>query len=90
MKDIWVNGECINKIKLPCFCTHKDKSEGYSGYGMLIKDLNGSSNVEYVLVDIGKQRGEITSVSSNESLEKLIKKWDVHIIKGKIILFEEK
>ena len=85
----WVNGENLDKIKFPCFCTHKDKSSGYSGYGMLISGIDGSSDKEYVLVDIGKQREQLTTVSSNKSLKELIEIWDIHILKGKIILFEE-
>ena len=88
-KGNWVNGENLDEIKFPCFCTHKDVSNGYSGYGMLISGIDGSYDKEYELIDIGKQRNELTSVSSNKSLQELIEAWDVHIIKGKIIIYEE-
>ena len=88
-KGNWVNGENLDKIKFPVPCTHKDKSNGYSGYGMLMRGINQHMDSIYILADIGKQRDELTTVSQSESLRDLIETWDIHIIKAKIILFEE-
>ena len=88
-KGNWVNGENLDKIKFPVPCSHKDKSNGYSGYGILMTGLNHHMDKTYILADIGKQRNELTTVSQSESLKDLIETWDIHILKGKIILFEE-
>jgi hypothetical protein len=88
-KGNWVNEENLDKIKFPVPCTHNAKTDGYRGYGMLITALGDGLNPEYILIDIGKQRNELTVVASSKSLKRLIEVWNIHIKKGKIIIFEE-
>lgn len=81
--------ENLEKIKFPCYCTHNAKTDGYSGYGMIITSLGITVNEEYTLVDIGKQRNKLTTVASNDSLERLIEIWDIEILKGELKLYKE-
>jgi len=80
----WVNGECIDKIKFPCFCSFR-----YFGEKML-GQINHSKNGElpYELVNITKQK-DTNVYRHSGSLKELIENHDIHILRGKIILFEE-
>ena len=84
-KGNWVNGENLDKIKFPCFCRY---NAGYTG--MITKDgMN-----YYELHNIEKQADENylggrTLVAKELDLKILIKCWHIHILKGKIIIFEE-
>ena len=88
-KGNWVNGENLDKIKFPCFCTHKDKKYNYTGLGIIIKGINDKIEENYKLIDIGKQHTRLNEVATNKSLKELIDIWNIHILKGKIIIFEE-
>ena len=50
----WVNGENLDAIKFPVPCSHKCKGGVYSGYGMLIRDIDENVNRIYRLIDMGK------------------------------------
>ena len=81
----WVNGENLDKIKFPCFCSY---NAGYTG--MITKDgMN-----YYELHNIEKQADENylggrTLVAKELDLKILVKCWHIHILKGKLTLFEE-
>jgi len=81
-KGNWVNGENVDKIKFPCFCSFiwcRVKK-----YGMLYEMAD-----EYILININSQyKYKLTSIS-NKSLKDLILTYDIHILKGKIVLYEE-
>ena len=83
----WVNGENLDKIKFPCFCSYVSFT-GKKHHALLIKDRN-NGEYKYKLLRISQDNGESIFLSS-DSLKKLIRKWDIHILKAKIILFEEK
>ena len=82
-----VNGENLDKIKFPCFCSYVSFT-GKKHHALLIKDRN-NGEYKYKLLRISQDNGESIFLSS-DSLKKLIRKWDIHILKAKIILFEEK
>jgi len=90
-KGNWVNGECIDKIKFPCFCSfiHGDRR----CYGEINKSyVNGS--IVYEVSDITRQingePGQMFSVIyTSDTLVNLIKYHDIHIKHGKIIIFDE-
>jgi len=84
-KGNFVNGENIDKIKFPCFCSYVD-SENKKKFGMLNRYAKW-----YRLYNIEKQSKDNYDnfVDDCTSLRNLIKDYDIHILKGKIILFEE-
>jgi len=87
----WVNGENIDKIKfpVPCRFNHfKDGIQGVHGIGMINKTF-GCGQIEYELVRIDYQQNDINSLCSTPSLKRLIELYDIHILKGKIIIYEE-
>ena len=84
-KGNWVNGENLDKIKFPCFCSYKQLNQKYYGEIKVIKD---GDNYLYSLYYIEKQ-GDECWIDCNSSLKNLIKNHDIHILKGKIVIFEE-
>jgi len=85
----WVNGENLDKIKFPCFCSYKDL-EGKLHYGEL-DFIYCLGNVFYRLRKLIQSEAGITIryEHTDSDLPTLIKAYDIHILKGKIILFEE-
>ena len=85
-KGNWVNNENLDKIKFPCFCSYRSHT-GKKHYAQLNMDrANGKD--KFTLLRLFQADGENIFLSS-DSLKKLIRKWDIHILKGKIILFDE-
>ncbi len=84
-KGNWVNGENLDKIKFPCFCSY-----GGSQYGMITKTKANEAfdNEFYTLHGIKKQYSSFSSIRSYYNFVDLIRVWDIHILKGKIIIFE--
>ena len=82
--DNWVNGENLDKIKFPCFCRWN------GGFGMIVHGYGAER--EYILVKIEEQvdNGEVCTVNRCDTLKHLIELHDIHILKGKIIIYEEK
>ena len=84
-KDNWVNGENLDKIKFPCFCSYSDNR-----HGLITKTYIGEDKETiYTLHGIENQYFSLSSIKSYDSLEKLIKAFGIHILKGKIIIYEE-
>ena len=85
-KGWWVNGENLGKIKFPCFCSYRYFISGKKGdksNGMLMKLGNN-----YYIANIGSQ-GDWTPHFVSYDLKFLIENFNIHILKGKIILWEE-
>lgn len=80
-KGNWVNGENLDKIKFPVPCSYgKDKRKG----------LMSMNNGYYYVMDITEQKKVQRDVSEKcNNLKEFIEFNDIHILKGKIILFEE-
>lgn len=89
-KGNWVNGENLDKIKFPCFCSFED-IRGRKYYGMINKDFKDDiDTISYNLVEISKQDDCVNAIWDYDSLEDLFKHGkNIHILKGRIILFEE-
>jgi len=85
-KGNWVNGENLDKIKFPVPCSYRSHT-GKKRYALLNKDKNNGKD-EYQLSRIFQDTCSNFFLAS-DSLKKLIRKWDIHILKGKIIIFEE-
>lgn len=85
-KGNWINGENLDKIKFPCFCSY-----GGNRYGIITRTKANEAfdNEFYTLHGIEKQHGSFSSIRSYYNFQDLIRVWDIHILKGKIILFEE-
>ena len=81
----FVNGENIDKIKFPCLCSWNIPLDKDINYGLLIKITNDL----YTLYNINKQHSYSLVVGIDNRLKDLIKRWNIHILKGKIIIFEE-
>ncbi|MCK4320977.1 hypothetical protein KAX08_00440 [candidate division WOR-3 bacterium] len=87
-KGNWVNGENLDKIEFPFFCSFGKRSQYY---GMVINTLMDYIECEtaYLLFSIDRQNKNITSIDRDHSLENLINVHNIKILKAKIILFEE-
>jgi len=85
-KGNWVNGENLDKIKFPVPCSYKSHT-GKKHYALLLKDRD-NGGYKYKLLRLSQDNGESMFLSS-DSLKKLIRKWDIHILKGKIIIFDD-
>jgi len=85
-KGNWVNGENLDAIKFPCFCSYENNQTRFLG------EINSSFRIghgqEYILSYVEGQ-GDTSIVEQNKSLKNLIEVHNIHILKGKIIIFEE-
>jgi hypothetical protein len=81
-----VNGENIDKIKFPCLCNYTQYCKKY--LGQLNTGLE-NNNIIYELYSIDKQDAYVNRVAHSLILKELILRWDIHILKGKILIFEE-
>ena len=88
-KGNWVNGENLDKIKFPVPCSYIYSHIKY--YGMLNKGFDDAAI--YELHNIDKQHKNTATDCNREfkdfSLRNLIEKRNIHILKGKIIIYEE-
>ena len=83
-KGNWVNGENLDKIKFPCFC----RFGIYRNIGILNANRKTSnSKLEYKLYTT--DQSSMNGVASHYSLKEMITKYNIHILKGKIIIYEE-
>ena len=95
-KGNWVNGENIDKIKFPVPISYKEYEETSKHYGMLGNDYSRDKDMEiYYIMRIDSQANKKSSDYryslryTNESLKDLVEIYDIHILKGKIIIYEE-
>lgn len=91
-KGNWVNGENLDKIKFPCFCSYvinktSHNIHGYKFLGMLNKGYDGADL--YELHKIDSQTDGLSRVGCNRKLSDLINIYHINILKGKILIFEE-
>ena len=102
-KGNWINGENLDKIKFPCFCRFDHRKgiyggkQGVHGIGIINRTAEGG-RIEYQLSYADRQMennerldilANLSVLCSTPSLKRLIELYDIHILKGKIILFEE-
>lgn len=81
-KGNWVNGENLDKIKFPCFCSYIDKISKIKCYAEMHQYDKG-----YKLSRLFQADCE-SIFYGDISLKKLIINLDIHILKGKITIFE--
>ena len=91
-KGSWVNGENLDKIKFPCFCSFETGMRDYKRYGELdhivCRDFSFYRIRE--LKQVGRANKEVFDCQYIKSfLKDIIETFDVHILRGEIILFEE-
>lgn len=90
----WVNGENLDKIKFPCYCSYTEQ-DGEQTYGELNKTYNEQlQKATYLLSDITHQVGYEDDFKhsvryEDDLLERLLKIRKIKIRKGKVIIFEE-
>ena len=82
-KGNWVNGENLDRIKFPFFCRYENNR-----LGMITSGTPTYGNYEYILHNIDSQSG-CSALTRSGSLGGLIKKYNIHILKGKITIYEE-
>ena len=82
-KGNWVNGENLDKIKFPVPCRY-----GNNRLGIITSGTPTYQNYEYILHNIDSQSG-CSALTRSCSLRDLIKNLNIHILKGKIIIYEE-
>jgi len=80
-KGNWVNGENLDAIKFPVPCSYIEDKKKHIGILNCYVD-------QYRLYNIEKQSKD-NFVDDCTSLKNLINSYDIHILKGKIIIFEE-
>ena len=83
-----VNGENLDKIKFPCFCSYVYMNVRRFGELRMISD--GKYGGIYKIFNLRQDKGVSDYTITEFSLEGIFKNYDIHILKAKIILFEEK
>ena len=85
-KGNWVNGENLDKIKFPCFCSYSDGegSERKKGFLSMNKGY-------YYIADITTQKKIQSDIDGGNdyTLKALVVRNNVHILKGKIIIYDD-
>lgn len=104
IKDNWVNGENLDKIKFPCFCRFDPRrgifggKQGVHGIGIINRTAEGGK-IQYQLSWGDRQMensgrldilANLSVLCTTPSLKRLIELYDIKIRKGKIIIYEEK
>jgi len=96
-KGTCVNGENLDKIKFPCYCSFDankgcygkpNKTYKVHGIGRLDKTFS-EGQLQYQLSWADRQSKDLSVLCSTPSLKKLMEIYDIEIRKGKIIIFEE-
>lgn len=85
-KGNWVNGENLDKIKFPVPCSYVESA--VKRIGMLNK-VFFRGDYWYLITDCSQQYIDSNGEQFYANLKNLIKNYDVHILKGKIIIYEE-
>jgi len=79
-KGNWVNGENLDKIKFPCFCSYVNGSTKYYG------EIHHSRYYGLYRIEGQDIHSDVDEMSS---LRHLIEVYNIHILKGKILIYEE-
>ena len=89
-KGNWINGECIDKIEFPCFCSYIERVTNEKRYGKIDKNWDDIAYKDkYQISKITGQGDEISILYEDVSLKKLMINLKIKILKGKIIIWEE-
>ena len=82
----WVNGENLDKIKFPVPCSWEFLNPTKTHRGILFRDKNCCC---YSLMCVDEQDEGTSIIGTDVSLRSLILNYNIHILKGKMIIFEE-
>ena len=89
-KGNFVNGENLDKIKFPCFCSYKQPLTDLNEHLGIIEYIAiYGEKARYVLINIEGQRKNCKLIPIFEDLKSLIQSYEIKILKGKIIIFKE-
>jgi len=100
-KGNYVNGENLEKIKFPCFCSYVHALTKKKHYAKIDKGWDDiaykekyimskiSNEITNCIVATTEPVSELSILYEDISLKKLIINLNIHILKGKIIIFEE-
>lgn len=89
-KGNWVNSENLDKIKFPCLCSYKQPLADLNEHlGIIEYVAICGEKARYILLNIEGQRRGCKLIPIFEDLKSLIESYEIHILKGKIIIFEE-
>ena len=83
----WVNGENLDAMEYPCFCTFENNGKEYYGEINTVVDYYGSTG--FTLTDITEQTKGVSTKYTYKFIEGMIKRFKIKIRPGKIIIFEE-
>ena len=87
-KGNWVNGENLDKIMFPCFCSYIFGNHKF--YGEIDKNWDDLAyDWVYQISMRNQQTKQLSVVLSCSSLEDMFINHKVKILKGKIVIFEE-
>jgi len=86
-KGNWVNGENLDAMEYPCFCTFENNGKEYYGEINTVVDYYGSTG--FTLTDITEQTKGVSTKYTYKFIEGMIKRFKIKIRPGKIIIFEE-
>ena len=89
-KGNWINGEDLDKMKFPCFCSFETDMKDYRRFG----ELDFVDVADYKLYRLRELKQVGTKMVYAHQyirayLKDIIETFDIHILKGKIILFKE-
>ena len=93
----WVNGENLDKMEFPCYCTFDankgmfgEPGETYKVWGIGKIDLNYTEGQrKYQLSWADHQQHDLSVLCETPSLKRLMEIYDIHIEKAKIVIFKE-
>jgi len=85
-KGNWLNGENLDAIEYPCFCTFENNGKEYYGEINTIVDLYGATG--FTLTDITRQTKGVSTKYTYKSIGDMIKSFKIKIKPGKVIIFE--
>lgn len=95
-KDNWVNGQNLDKIEFPCFCSF-DSNKGINGSssGQCVKGIGRidktyeKGQVQYQISIADYQTKDLSVICTTPSLKRLFEIYVPKIRKAKLIIFEE-
>ena len=88
-KGNWVNGENLDAIKFPCFCSYIVFITGEKKYGELNKNWDDLAYKNIYELSPLKQCDDLSVYYTDTSLKKLMINLKIKIKKGRIIIYEE-
>ena len=86
-KGNWVNGENLDKIKFPCFCSYVYMNVKHFGELRVVSD--GRYGGIYTIFNLCQEKRVSEFTVREFTLKAILENYDIHILKGKVIIFYE-